>query len=37
MINRLIKNEEDYKKALSRIEELMDARSPIRLKWMSWN
>ena len=27
MISRLIKNEEDYKKALSRIEELMDAQS----------
>jgi HTH-type transcriptional regulator / antitoxin HigA len=26
MISRLIKNEEDYKKALSRIEELMDAQ-----------
>lgn len=26
MINRLIKNDEDYKKALSRIEELMDAQ-----------
>jgi len=26
MISRLIKNEEDYKKALSRIEELMDAK-----------
>ena len=25
MINRLIKNEEDYDKALSRIEQLMDA------------
>jgi HTH-type transcriptional regulator/antitoxin HigA len=27
MIHRLIKNEEDYEKALSRIEELMDARA----------
>jgi len=27
MINRLIKNEKDYKTALSRIEELMDAKS----------
>ena len=27
MISRLIKNEEDYEKALSRIEELMDAQS----------
>jgi HTH-type transcriptional regulator/antitoxin HigA len=27
MINRLIKNEEDHKKALSRIEQLMDAKS----------
>jgi HTH-type transcriptional regulator/antitoxin HigA len=26
MISRLIKNDEDYKKALSRIEELMDAQ-----------
>ena len=26
MINRLIKNEEDYEKALSRIEQLMDAK-----------
>jgi len=27
MINRLIKNEDDYDKALSRIEQLMDAES----------
>ena len=27
MINRLIKNEEDYDKALSRIEQIMDAES----------
>ena len=26
MISRLIKNEEDYKKALTRIEELMNAQ-----------
>jgi HTH-type transcriptional regulator / antitoxin HigA len=27
MVNRLIKNEEDYDMALSRIEQLMDAKS----------
>ena len=36
MTNRLIKTEEDYEKALARIDQLMDAK-PAPQRWMSLN